>query len=561
MASLTIWSRLEPRPREHSMERALQAQVRDPLWLLTRQWQVGEFIGDDAGSPISATVRTESTRLTAYQPAGGPIEPFSGSPPLETNVEREPVTPGLRDRLALGLHFEQLLRQESPAAHLEPFRIGYPIGPAPPAEEVTDTPAQRLRMVAAGRAPDGEALAAAARAQPDLHSLPQVVAQPAAARDGAVRALRRLLSHRDTLFSVPTGDDSWNREQLTHAFAVRAASTSGTVTLDAPRFGGGHLDWFAFDASTAAAAGSQNPDVRQQSFIPSNISFRGMPNSRWWAFEDGLTDFGKLDAEHVDLAKLLVLEFALVYGDDWFELPLPLPVGSLSHVDALVVTDTFGERTILRPTSQLGLAADRPWSMFQLTGINPDQGLLLLAPTISDVLEGNELEQVLFARDEMAAIGWAIERTLQGPLDTPVDGYELYRERLARTPPPPPRTRTKDEPPVAYTLGTDVPDNWIPMIPVQLPDAHFRFRRGVMGGPGGHPARGHVLAPGRPYYLAEQAVPREGVQVSRRFRRARWVDGSTHLWMARRSSVGRGEGASGLEFDRVSDVPISTPSP
>ena len=36
--------------------------------------------------------------------------------------------------------------------------------------------------------------------------------------------------------------------------------------------------------------------------------------------------------------KLVVMEFALVYGDDWFELPLPLPVGALSHVATLVVT-------------------------------------------------------------------------------------------------------------------------------------------------------------------------------------------------------------------------------
>ena len=30
------------------------AEVRDALWMLTRQWQMGEFEGDDAGSPIEA---------------------------------------------------------------------------------------------------------------------------------------------------------------------------------------------------------------------------------------------------------------------------------------------------------------------------------------------------------------------------------------------------------------------------------------------------------------------------------------------------------------------------
>ena len=57
--SITTWTRLEPLPREGSMTRSLQAQVRDPLWFLTRQWQVGEFLGDDAGSPVQATLGLE----------------------------------------------------------------------------------------------------------------------------------------------------------------------------------------------------------------------------------------------------------------------------------------------------------------------------------------------------------------------------------------------------------------------------------------------------------------------------------------------------------------------
>jgi hypothetical protein len=32
IASITTWTRLEPRAREGSMQRSLQAQVRDPLW-------------------------------------------------------------------------------------------------------------------------------------------------------------------------------------------------------------------------------------------------------------------------------------------------------------------------------------------------------------------------------------------------------------------------------------------------------------------------------------------------------------------------------------------------
>jgi hypothetical protein len=50
--------------------------------------------------------------------------------------------------------------------------------------------------------------------------------------------------------------------------------------------------------------------------------------------------------------------------------------------------------------------------------------------------------------------------------------------------------------------------------------------------------------------LAEE-VPREGQHVNRLRVVARWIDGSTWLWTAFRKQVGRGEGSSGLAFDRL----------
>lgn len=41
----------------------------------------------------------------------------------------------------------------------------------------------------------------------------------------------------------------------------------------------------------------------------------------------------------------------------------------------------------------------------------------------------------------------------------------------------------------------------------------------------------------------------------RGYRYARWTDGSSHLWLARAISAGRGEGASGLKFDVVAPTP------
>ena len=52
LPTVMMWNRIEGRPRAtKDFDRAFKAEVRDPLWMLSRQWQMGEFEGDDAGSP------------------------------------------------------------------------------------------------------------------------------------------------------------------------------------------------------------------------------------------------------------------------------------------------------------------------------------------------------------------------------------------------------------------------------------------------------------------------------------------------------------------------------
>jgi hypothetical protein len=54
-----------------------------------------------------------------------------------------------------------------------------------------------------------------------------------------------------------------------------------------------------------------------------------------------------------------------------------------------------------------------------------------------------------------------------------------------------------------------------------------------------------------PLELYEEEVPRAGARVRRAYRATRWVDGSSHLWLARTKTTGRGEGSSGLRFDSL----------
>src|SRR5919109_5355931 len=86
IVSAVLWNRLEGRPRSDDLTRPLRAEVRDPAWMLARQWQFGEFEGQDAGAPIQAKLFAH-TQLPDENPTGtdNPL-PYNPDIPLEVVV-------------------------------------------------------------------------------------------------------------------------------------------------------------------------------------------------------------------------------------------------------------------------------------------------------------------------------------------------------------------------------------------------------------------------------------------------------------------------------------------
>ena len=64
--STPLWNRLEARPRGEDMTRALKAEVRDAAWMLCRQWQMGEFAADDAGTPAFTNLQYTCAVMYSY---------------------------------------------------------------------------------------------------------------------------------------------------------------------------------------------------------------------------------------------------------------------------------------------------------------------------------------------------------------------------------------------------------------------------------------------------------------------------------------------------------------
>ncbi|MDQ5821818.1 MAG: hypothetical protein M3540_10285, partial [Actinomycetota bacterium] len=311
---------------------------------------------------------------------------------------------------------------------------------------------------------------------------------------------------------------------------------------------------------------------------PAPVRYRGMPAPRLWELEDARVSFGAVESalDRKSVARMLLVEFALVFSNDWFVVPVDVRVGSVSRINSLVITDTFGERTTVEHVSRVD-GPTSPWRFFALSPDPRDRGaaaapqdLFFLPPTLAASLSSRPIEEVVFIRDELANLGWAVERVVPGPSGRRVDRHEAWQDARWRlddaTSQPAAPVATGARPASAYRLGSEVPNYWIPLVPEQTPggSTEVRLNRGTLPhfGPDGAAVRaeprGRILEPGTELRLFDEEIPREGVRVDRSFQYARWIDGSTHLWIGRSKRPGRGEGSSGLRFDYLDDGGDST---
>jgi hypothetical protein len=592
MPSFTTWTRLEPNPRVAAMEETLKARVYDPLWMLARQWQLGEFQGEDNGSPVTVSLQGEASQLTRF--AAGPLAntPVQGERfdavniPLEVLVERERVRPRpnaierLQFAAEAGQHFLRMLARESfGTLYHAAFVAKFPL-PKPSSDQTSVAGSRDVKFltIMSGRVPDGAAVASALRQSGALNSIVRPEHQSA-----AQTVADAFLRWYDELFNEPTSvndDRAWLANRMEYAFAV-AAPTSGPSFTTATGAGGetllvareysiGHLDWLDFDLGPGTSLGAasdrsvgRNPAPIEQTVIPSPVTFRGMPAPRWWEFEDAAVDFGAVEPDPQDLARMLMLEFAISYGNDWFVVPLDLPVGSICRVTSVIVTDTFGVRTMIPSIGASTHPAAATWRMFAHSidrgaGSSFDSAVrtpdhFFLAPTLMRTVEGKPLEEVLFLRDEMANLAWGIEGIVEGPSGRAFDRRQVYAERRPSVSAP--ANARADA--LVWRLASDVPDYWIPLIPVQIDKTSgaIAFRRGATLRPDGslntQSAQSRVLMPDpqNKLDLFEEEIPREGARVTRAFQYTRWFNGAPLLWIGRRKLPGRGEGSSGLKFD------------
>jgi hypothetical protein len=604
--AIVFWNRLEGRPRKEDFDRTLRAEVRDPLWMLCRQWQFGEFRAEDGGSAVQAKVQLDTTRINRYAARSGPAFAYDDSLPLETKVEREAIfsnekkskTVDLSIRVRMGRYWLKLLKQMTGNNYRDEYLKEYAF--EDPAEIENPDDQQKLNLAhlqtnrkawqmfeaVKNRVVDGYKLLAAI---PSGDHETWVNNNPDILQKGDVLdAAREFVNWFNRIYSQPgiSEDTAWAPSYLEYQFACSApADESGDrkTVLAAEEYQHGHLDWYSFDVEPDdKVIPPDHPDAvinekrykveKPISFIPTQIEFSGVPNVRWWEFEDRKIDFGDIRTSTSDIAHLMLAEFGLIYGNDWSVLPYNLEVGSLCEIQGIVVTDVFGVRTFISPA---GSGSDEDWQRWNMYNLNTSGAekqadtRLFLPPAIGKIQEGKPIERVILTRDEMANMVWGIEHTIPGVGGDGIDGYEAATDLSNYLQPdskaPQNNQIEETDAKIQYKLGTSVPENWIPFIPVldvEGPPGSIRLQRAAMPRlsdkiPGTIvQPRGAIFRPGLDlsephYFVNEEEVPRVGIIVTRSFQRTRWFDGKIYTWVGRRKQTGRGEGSSGLEFDQI----------
>jgi hypothetical protein len=666
-----LYARLEPRCRSNDFARGLEARTADPLWMLARQWQTGEFQGEDAGSPLEVHIMhsTQSLDRVSLGEIGEPSH--LPNAPLETIVEQEQVGLDWRTRVQIGQQFERFVRSEigdddpelAPDV-IEAYR-SYRTNEGkylfllvlPQGEEwvVIDRATRRFLQLVAKRVIDGKKLLQMIEFNDrNQHKIPVLGGITQEQLNSIVGRLKDWCSGLN-IHPDPSKPEAWRSQQLDYRFELNppedtqpaslfsvglehkddlkqgvlsegfrkefkdhgiAFSHDVTIMVEvedsqwqitdgdqsyivrkegealqlylldktrilAPNYRNGELDWYTFNIADGLQGIWMGRDpIKTQ---PTRITVGGV-SPRWWAFEDANIDFGKLDVAKPDLAKLVLMEFALIYGDDWFSVPLPVQMSNLVKIYELKVLNVFGEDLIVDPARKPD--PDDPllrWDIFTLSPVpdvnqpgvgNPDlpgvadvlgNPVLFIPPVAGFREESPTLEEVRFMRDEGANMVWGVEHTVSNGLGRPVDGFDAQRERIERQCEADiarlhegPRHTSSSVP--RYRLATMVPENWIPFIPAPyfVPnDPRIRLRRAQMlrnvddEAPSPIKAMSHLLelADDPLLWLEEATVPRSGLRVQLTAQRVRWVDGKTYVWLGRKVTTGKGEGSSGLRFD------------
>lgn len=559
--SLPRWSRLEARPRGSNLSASLMAQVRDPLWLLTRQWQMGEWEGDDCGTPVFSDLDYDCSLMqTQQQPINAAVAGIPWFNENDSFLKSIDVRVQMADMWLRLIDANTVLKTLTSTFRQNPRYIF-----SADLSVARDEESLRLLVFYKERSFDGYLFYKDAN---------RFSAYTAVQKNELAKCFLVFEAWVKRTFQQLDAKSNWNEKALEYQYSLdvhEKTTISGTAlakTLQVEEFYDAYPEWYHLKIqsrrNTAETTAIKNA-IRSYSYarnvagkrklMPTPVQFAGMPESRFWAFEDGGTNFAAAAAGPLDTGRMAIIEFGLIYSNDWSLVPLKIPVGSLSTIRSLKITDSFGFDETIRPANETDNSSWNTWAFFSLDKmkneipVKADGGLAIL-PTMTNLMKSNPLEEVAFVMDEMANLVWGVEKTYLALSGKGNDARVLQKAIVAE--------KGSD---VMYVSQTHVPNNWIPFALVNTSTTQTMYRRGKMLTESGEKIFPNTSllryglesnnAVKKVYDVSEYEITREGVCLQMKYHYGRWINGETFLWKSIIKETGNGEGHSGLAFDQL----------
>jgi hypothetical protein len=532
------------RAHRADLQRGFMAELADPLWLLGRQWQMGEHQGENATSPalVQTTISRRPMEPAATRPGQFPGNAQSwcgdGALPRDERanaVAQKPLTPA-----------EAIVEGETNDwwTYGRRIRLGRGV------QQAVHDLDERIDQLP----PDQRA---EARERVRFKLLPPEYMVHTGTYDGlALFDLRAELNLPNTLFAgvpVAVRNDHWQPADIVYAAQLPVAG--GAIQLQAERHAGGDVDWWSVDAVgddvLPAPAEAYTREAQ-----PARFNYPGAPLPRWWQIEDAQVDIGGFPPDRSHFPTMLLLDLIVSHSNDWYTFTLDAQIGDVMTIDTLAVYDVFGE--VWRSQNEAGLQSPKDWSLFHVEGL--DASSIVLWPTANTPLHGDVLELVTLGVDEDANLMWAVEERAEGHHLTSIDSDPPEAPRVESNP----HLKMPSKVNYLYRPSTFVPHHWHPYIVDRVAGARA-FVQGRMADYTAYDLNeSDWLAPepvarllenerrkqDEPYHhIQPSAVPVTGLRLERRYVLARASNGSPVLWVQRQRLPLLSPPATGLRFD------------
>ena len=559
-----ISGHLETRAREGNVTEVLRFRIHDPLWTLSRQWQLGEFRGNDAGTAMSVRCHVASTPISAYglgADGEGRVSGLSVETPIEPVVEQinREITPLVRVESAT--YFCSLIKwlpQENYDKVLAQFKRDYPLTGVM-ADGRSSLEHDEIRAVTAEKNTRLKKFTSAFAAKAfDGYALYLDLSKSVAPKGGYEAFRVSLKNYTETrrkylqwfadryLPKSGNNGSAWNLQKLGYDFSA----DNSVANYKADDYAGGRVSWYSFDVNSMqdglAALQKDNykrKNVDRQTIdsIPVLASYPGAPNKRLWQFENKRVFMGN-SKDMQAKGNVAFMQFATMYGNDWMLCPLKTEIGRYVEVENIEVYDTFGIRSDIVKRAGMdeekdGKTFGQRWQMFTNTPVEQDDydklsdkgktryaNGLLFPPALVRTQEGESLEEVSLLRDEMANMVWGVETRIEDGCGSSLDAKMLaadveqymqdkYAEQVEKVSMKVKNVQTVKgteteveaghQSDYKYSLMTSVPLNWIPFVPQHLDSKEERAKyEGFLGG------RETILRRGKmPYFFDGEYRP------------------------------------------------------